>query len=137
MCGDEEHVVRYPIGRELERDARATDPRDVCEDLDLVVEPRGREIFDIVGAHHELAAAAPVVQEAETAQVLDARKVEVGVVAPVVDDPLRVRVGESHPRAGGEREGRRRLLHRGGSYAVGPAEPCPGVRHRCRAMRSS
>ena len=36
----------------------APDPRDADVDLELVVEARGREVLDVVGAHHELAAAA-------------------------------------------------------------------------------
>ena len=66
--------------------------------LELVVEPSGREVLDVVRAHHEVAAA-PVVQEPEAAEVLDAREVEVRVVAAVVDDSLGIGVREPDPRA--------------------------------------
>ncbi len=105
---DRERVGRDLVGGELEGDAGASDPGDSHEDLDLVVEPRGREVLDVVRAHDEVAAGVPV-QHAEQAVVLDPREVEVGGVAAVVDDPLRVRVGEPDPRLRAELE--RRLRH--------------------------
>src|SRR3954447_18867540 len=60
-----EHVVGLPIGGELERDTRPPDPRDAAVDLELVVEPRGREVLDIVRPHHEVAVAAVAVQQPE------------------------------------------------------------------------
>src|SRR5207302_9889066 len=41
-------------------------------------------------------------EQAQRAEILDARQVEVRIVPPVVDDPLRVRVGETDTRARGE-----------------------------------
>src|SRR5438034_449601 len=81
--------------------ARVPDVRDSAVDLELVVEPGSRELLDVVRSHHELAAGL-VVQEAEGAEVLDPGQVEIGVVAAVVDDSLRVRVRESDPRPGRE-----------------------------------
>src|SRR4051794_28770728 len=43
-----EHVVRLSMSGELERDARPPDPRDAAVDLELVVEPCGREVLDVV-----------------------------------------------------------------------------------------
>ena len=92
-----QRLVGYAIRLEGESDARPPDPRDARVDLDLVVEARRREVLDVVRAHDEVAG--PVlVQQPERAQVLDAREVEVRVVPPVVDDPLRVGVGECDAR---------------------------------------
>ena len=76
----------------LVRDAGRADPGNAHEDLEQVVEPCAGEVLDRRRAHREVNAAerhAP-----EVAVVLGARKVEVGHVPPVVDDALRVRLGE-------------------------------------------
>src|SRR5204862_7211742 len=104
--GHHQLVVRNPIGREREGDARASESRDTHEDLDLVIEYRGGEVLDVVRAHDEVARLAPPLEEAERAEVLDAGEVEVGVVAAVVDDPLRVGVREADARPCAELEGR-------------------------------
>ena len=106
--GDHQRVVRDLVGGELEGDARSADPRDAGVDLELVVEAGGREVLDVVRAHDEVAPALAV-EQPEGAEVLDAGEVEVRVVAPVVDDALRVGVREADARAGAELE---RRLHR-------------------------
>src|SRR5205085_11085447 len=45
--GDHERVVGHLVGGEFEGDARPADPRDACEDLDLVVEAGGCEVLDV------------------------------------------------------------------------------------------
>jgi hypothetical protein len=77
------------------REARPADLLDAHERLDQVVEARGGVVLEHGGAHHELAAVE--VDRAEVPVVLRPRVVEVGEVAAVVDDPLRVGVGEPHP----------------------------------------
>src|SRR5205823_1740516 len=100
--GDEERVVRHLEGGELESHARPPDLRDPDADLELVVEPGGGQVLDVVSSHHELAERVPV-EEAERAEPLRAREVEVRVVAPVVDDTLRVCIRERDARP--DREG--------------------------------
>src|SRR5262245_38475776 len=95
--GDEERPVRDVESGELERDARAPDPRNSDVNLDLVIEACGREVLDVVGAHHELAAAVSV-KEPKRAEILAAREIEVRVVTAVVHDALRVGVRERDAR---------------------------------------
>src|SRR5207237_5949263 len=83
---------------EVVRHARAPDPGNAAEHLDLVVEDGRSEVLDGVRTHDELPAVLAVVQQAEPAQVLDPGEVEVRVVTAVVDDALRVRVREPNAR---------------------------------------
>ena len=94
-----------PVGGVLVGDARAADPGDADEHLEQVVEARRRVVLDVRGAHHELGP--PGADLAEPPVVLGARQVEVGQIAAVVDDALRVGVRERHPRV--DREPKRRL----------------------------
>ena len=91
---DHQRVVREAVRGALVRHARAPDPAHAHERLDQVVESGGRVVLDRRGAHHELAALGS--EPSEMAVVLRACVVEVRQVAPVVDDALRVRVGEPH-----------------------------------------
>src|SRR5919109_1975891 len=108
-------VVLDPVRGALERDARAADPRDANEDLDQVVEPCRREVLDRRRPHDGLLLL-PCVrhQQPEVAVVLDSGRVEIGHVPAVVDDPLRVGVGEADAREGRVAEG--------WLSVVGPAE---------------
>ena len=90
----------------LVRRARAADPREPHVDLDRVVEDRRRVVLDRKRTHHELVPVEQVGTEFQVAVVLDSREVEVRQVPAVVDDPLRVRVGEADPGAGGVLERR-------------------------------
>ena len=128
--GDEQRVLGDLVGGEFEGNARRPDPRDPDVDLELVVEAGGGEVLDVVGPHDEVALGFPV-QQPEQPVVLDAREVEVRVVPAVVDDPLRIGVGEPNPSPRAELE--RRLRHaRGDPTQQGRTEPCPGVRYRGR-----
>ena len=98
LRGHHQHVVVVLVGGELVAHARAPDPRDADEDLDQVVEAGRREVLDRVRAHDELVLARARLEQAEVTVVLDPRGVEVGQVAAVVDDPLRVGVGEADAR---------------------------------------
>src|SRR4029077_16537960 len=75
-------------------------------------EDRGGEVLDVARAHDELLALVADIhpEQVEVPVVLDPREVEVGQVAPVVDDPLRVRVREADACLRAEPEGRL-LLH--------------------------
>src|SRR5262249_49862324 len=103
-------VVSRTIGGELCRRARPADLRHPHVHLDQIVEHRRREVLDRARAHDELLSLFADVhpKQPEIAVVLDAREVEVGEVAAVVDDALCVRVREADPRLRGEPE--RRLL---------------------------
>ena len=68
----------------------SADPRDPHEHLQLIVEPGGGVVLDVLGSHHELGDALAVAEQSEVSQVLDPGTVEVRHVAAVVDDPLRV-----------------------------------------------
>src|SRR3954451_19761578 len=57
MCGHHQRLLGQLVRRELEGDARAADTRDTHVDIQLVVEACGREVLDVVRAHHEVAAA--------------------------------------------------------------------------------
>jgi hypothetical protein len=103
----------------LVRPIRCTD-----EHLDEVVEPCGRVVLDGRRAHHEVAFVV-LVPHPQVPVILDPCRVEVRQVPAVVDDPLRVRVGE--PDAGQRRELERRLtvgyaaeleIHRPGMLCV-------------------
>src|SRR5262249_39849123 len=101
----------------LEGDARTADAALAAEHLDRVVEAGGREVLDRDRPHHELALAGAA-EQSQVAQVLGAGEVEVGEVAAVVDDPLRVRVraADAGPRGVLERRqaiGRATELERG------------------------
>jgi len=76
------------------------------EHLQEVVEAGGRLVEDVRGAHDELGRAMVECQQLEVAVVFDARVVEVGEIASVVDDPLRVGVREADAGEGGELERR-------------------------------
>src|SRR3954462_82582 len=104
--GDHQQLVGKAIGGEGERDTRAPEPRDAHEDLNLVVEHRGREVLDLVRPHHEVARLTAPLQQTERAEVLDPGEVEVGVVAAVVHDPLGVGVREADAGSRAELEGR-------------------------------
>src|SRR5213595_2873849 len=119
---DHERAVGDPVGRELERHARSSDPRDADVDLELVIEPSGCEVLDVVRAHDELTAEVPV-EQPESAVIFDAGKVEVRVVPPVIDDALSIRVRESHARTGAELE--RRLHFARDPTAQGKRSPAP------------
>ena len=94
--GDHQRVVREPERAEVVRDARPPEPLDADEALEEVVEPRGRVVLDVRGAHHELGAVEA--EAAEVPVVLGARVVEVREVAAVVDDALGVGVREPDAR---------------------------------------
>ena len=96
-------VVRKSIGGALVGHARAADPADPYERLDEIVEAGWCVVLDRGCAHHELAARCR--EAAEVPVVLRPRVVEVREVATVVDDALRIRVGEPHAR-------QRRVLER-------------------------
>src|SRR5437763_14473991 len=53
LCGHHQHVVRLSVGGELERHARATDPGDADEDLDLAVDDCRSDVLDAVRAPDE------------------------------------------------------------------------------------
>ena len=106
---DHERIVLDAIRRALVRRARPADPRHPHEHLEQVVEPRGRVVLDGGRAHDEFAVTH--VEPAQVPVVLDARVVEVGQVAPVVDDALRVRVREPHARERRVLEGRPPIRH--------------------------
>ena len=93
-----QRVVLHPVGGAIVGDARPADPSGAHEDLEQVVEPRRRVVLDVRRSHHEVAALEAVRRPAEVAVVLGAGVVEVGEVAAVVDDPLRVGVREPHAR---------------------------------------
>jgi hypothetical protein len=57
-------------------------------------------------AQDELGAVEVEGEQAEVAVVLDARVVEVGEIAAVVDDPLRIGIGEADAGQGRKLEGR-------------------------------
>jgi hypothetical protein len=57
-------------------------------------------VLDCVRAHDELVLARSRLEHVEVPVVLDAGAVEVGQVAAVVDDPLRIGVREADPRQG-------------------------------------
>jgi hypothetical protein len=101
-----EDVVVDPEDRRFEGHARPADSLGPDEDLEQVVEPRRSVVLDVQCAQHEVALELRV-QQSQMPEVLDARDVDVREVAPVVDDALRVRVGE--PDAGQRRELERRL----------------------------
>ena len=105
LRGAHERVVIHAVGRVFARHAGAADPLRPHEDLEEVVEPGRSLVENVAGAHDELAGGEVGVQQAEVAQVLDPRVVEVGQIAPVVDDSLRVGVREAHA-------GERRVLER-------------------------
>ena len=101
-----ELVVVSPDGAELTRDARPPDLRRPDEHLQQVVEPRRCLVQDTPRPHDEVVLAAVGHEQAQVPVVFDSREVEVGKVAPVVDDSLCVRVREANPRVGREFEGR-------------------------------
>src|SRR4051794_25556631 len=101
MSGDEERPFGHLERCELVGHARPPNLRDPDVDLELVVETSRSEVLDVVRPHHEFAAGLPM-QQPEGAQVLDAGEVEVGAVAAVVDDPLRVGVREADASPGRE-----------------------------------
>ncbi len=108
-CAVDQHHHLLGVGQQRARLAlvhghlpaprRAADRRGADEDLDLVVEARRRLVLARHVAHHELEPGSERVQEPEVALVLDARAVEVGEVAPVVDDGLGVGLVEAHALA--------------------------------------
>jgi hypothetical protein len=103
VCVD--HGGSWPeVGGELVRDARRADPPDANVDLDRVVEAGRRVILDRHRAHHELPVLRLGAQHVQLPVVLDPRKVEVRHVPAVVDDGLRVGVGEADPRGRTELE---------------------------------
>src|SRR5664280_92529 len=93
-----EAMVVEPVGGALDRHAAVADPRRPHVHVEQLVEPGRGLIGDLEGPHHELALALPVRLQPQVAVVLQPRIVEVGQVAPVVDDPLCVRVGERNAR---------------------------------------
>src|SRR5438093_2449496 len=95
---DHEQVVVVAVRRAFVGDARPSDARNADEDLEQVVEDGRSEILDRRRAHDELAVALTRGEHLEVPVVLDPGLVEVGEVAAVVDDALRVRVGESDSR---------------------------------------
>ncbi len=116
---DHQRVVREAVRGALVRHARAPDPAHAHERLDQVVESGRRVVLDRRCAHHELAALGS--EPSEMAVVLRACVVEVRQVPPVVDDALRVRVGEPHAS-------QRRVLE--GRPPIGDAPEFGDVRHR-------
>jgi hypothetical protein len=89
----------------LDRQAAVTDPGRSHVDVEQLIEAGRRLIRDFERPHHELVLAEPVRLESQVAVVFQPGVVEVGEVAPVVDDSLGVRVGERDAR-------QRRVLER-------------------------
>ena len=69
---------------------------------EAVVEPRGLQVAHVGLEHERLEAevAQPLVPARVPLEVLDARDLEPDEVVRVVDDPLRVGLGEPHPHLG-------------------------------------
>ena len=99
-----ERLVGEAVGGALVGNARPADPPHAYERLDQIVEARRRQILDLGCTHDELGPHKPDV--AEMPVVLGPRVVEIGEIAPVVDDALGVGVGEPDPVQGGVLEGR-------------------------------
>lgn len=95
--GAHQSVVFDPVGGALIPDARVADPRGPNEDLKEVVEHRRGLVFHIQRAHDELAVSVPLRGKTEVPEVLAPGVIEVGQVAAVIDDALRVGVAEPDP----------------------------------------
>src|SRR5262249_38254603 len=95
--GHEHRTVANAVRLELVRRARATDARNPDVHFDEIVEHGRCVVLDRERAHDELVSFLADVhpEHAAIAEVLDASTVEVGEIAAVVDDSLRVRVGEA------------------------------------------
>ena len=105
LGGAHEEVIVDAVDAVLEADARDADPLRADEHLEQVVEACGRLVDDRGRAHHEILPDG-LLRRSEMALVLHAGEVEIGEVAAVVHDPLRVRVGEADTFENGELERR-------------------------------
>src|SRR5450759_1035280 len=106
--GAHQAVVVDQVRGTLDGHAAVADPCGPHVHVEQLVEACRRFVRDLERPHDELALALPVRLEPKVPVILQPGVVEVGEVAPVVDDPLGVRIGERHSRERGVPE--RRVL---------------------------
>ena len=90
------------LDRVLVAEPRAAHVEAARVDDEAVVEPRRLQVAHVRLEHERLDAevAQPLVAAGVPLEVLDARDLEPDEVVRVVDDPLRVGLGEPHPHLG-------------------------------------